>query len=120
MASSLPTLIDELSLLEAAFSEEQALLSNLIDELDSLHSEINDLLELKSEINAVKVDRDARIENFSLKSDLMLADLHKAQEELEDCLIVSNQQSQLLRQNSEQKRRLSILVSKLLKKEGNE
>ena len=115
MASSLPILIKELSLLGTAFSEEQEKLSALIDELNSLQSEFSELLELKSEIAAVKIDRDARIENFSLKSKLMLADLHKAQEEFEDSLLVNEQQSLLLKQNSEQKRRLSILAAKLLK-----
>ena len=119
MASSLPILINELSLLGTALSEEQETLSSLINELNSLKSEINDLLELRSEITAVKIDRDARIENFSLKSELMLADLHKAQEELEDSLIVAEQQSLLLKQNSEQKRRLSVLAAKILKNEGN-
>ena len=115
MASSLPILINELSLLGTALSEEQETLSGLIDEISSLKSEIDDLLELRSEITAVKIDRDARIENFSLKSELMLADMHKTQEEFEDCLIVSEEQSLLLKQNSEQKRRLSILAAKLLK-----
>ena len=144
MVSILTILTNELYLLNDAFSEEQSSLSSLIDELTSLQSEVSELNsevselnseidaakthhdELRSEINAikinsdaeinaVKIDRDARIENFSLKSELMLADMHKTQEEFEDCLILNEQQSLLLEQNSEQKRRLSTLAAKLLK-----